>query len=189
VVDGLLDYVQEREDDFRPATVYSRVMPLRVDPHMRDCLQLRDLGPFKAPFAAAVAARAAPAAQALGVDERNLYPAEFEICTYGDGGAFRIHTDNRSQTGGGDIRVLTCVYYFSETPRRFGGGALLIHPWPVRVPGLSDQPIEIEPACNSLVMFPSMLPHEVASVQLQEGSWRARRLTLTCWLWRLPGRT
>lgn len=179
VMDDLLSYAVAREADFRPAGVYEHgVRTTIVNSRSRDCMRLTGLGPFRTLLSDAVAARADDAAARLGLSEPGMEPVEVELCAYGDGGRFRRHMDVLPPPA--RVRVLTCVYYFSTTPRRFAGGALRVHPWP----GQDAELIDIEPEPDTLVMFPSFLPHEVTPVVADTPEWRHRRFNLTCWLCR-----
>lgn len=186
-VAGLLEYVGRREQDFQPATIYrDGTAHGTVDASRRSCLRLGDLGEFRAPFHAAVEEIARRQGPSLGVQTADLKAAEFEVCAYTDGGDFKKHADTtRSEAG---VRVLSVVYYFSATPRPFTGGQLRIHPWPVPIPGASREAIDVEPECDTLVLFPSLLPHEVLPVHVGSDNWMSRRFNVTCWLWRVRPR-
>lgn len=179
-VEALLAHVVARRDAFTPADVYRRASgSTATETDTRDCLRLKDLGLGREPFAEAVAARAADAAAAFGLFERDLAAAEFELCAYGDGGRFAPHVDVVPPPAA--TRVMTCVYYFSRTPAPFTGGGLRLFAWP----GATERdPIDIEPICDRLVMFPSFLKHEVLPVALDSDDWLDRRFNLTCWLCR-----
>ncbi len=177
----LLEYAERRQRDFQSATVYRRDREKHVDNSTRDCVQLRDLGPFKDLFKFVLLDCARAAGPALGTKTDNLLPAEFEICAYGDGGFFGPHIDSHGRLGAG--RVLTCVYYFSVTPQKFSGGQLRIHPWPVALPGSERRAVDVDPSHNTLVIFPSMLRHEVLPIHLEGAQWRENRFSLTGWLW------
>jgi SM-20-related protein len=176
-VSELLTFVVGRESDFVPAGVYNKAYGTRVDATKRDCMLLHDLGGFRRPFEHLIRLHAVSAGAAFGLGA-GLVPIEFEFCAYGDGGAFTAHADTPANAA----RRLTCVYYFSRTPRPFTGGQLRLHPWPIPLTGASREMLDIEPECDSMVMFPSILPHEVLSVNSPTGSWSDRRFSLTCWL-------
>jgi SM-20-related protein len=186
-VAGLLDYTARRSAEFQPATVYrSQLKQGVVDSGARACLRLGDLGEFRAPFQAMVEETARHTRAALGVHDSTLKAAEFEICAYSDGDSFRLHADTTRAEWG--ARVLTVVYYFSTTPRPFAGGQLRIHPWPVAIPAASREPVDVEPECDTLLIFPSILPHEVLPVHTSSPDWSSRRFNLTCWMWRPAAR-
>jgi len=181
----LLRYVTAREDDFRPAIVRDRQSgKQRIDRSRRDCLALGDLGPAGRPFESFVCAAAPGILAELHLAETAVEPREFAICAYGEGGHFAGHIDTNEVTD--RVRVVSCVYYFAATPRRFSGGELRLYGLPTLSGGNAGdaQFIDIAPETDTLVAFPSWLRHEVLPVRLPEGSWRDHRFTINCWLHR-----
>jgi SM-20-related protein len=184
-VRGLLGYVAAREADFRPAIVRDRRSgKQRVDKARRDCLALSDLGTARDHFESFVRAAAPRILAELHLAETAVEPQEFAICAYGNGGRFAGHIDTNEVTD--RVRVVSCVYYFAATPRRFSGGELRLYGLPTLSGGrASDAPfIDITPETDALVVFPSWLRHEVLLVRMPEGSWRDHRFTINCWLHR-----
>jgi SM-20-related protein len=187
-VAALLDYVDGRQAQFRPGRVHDRRTDVRsVDLKVRDCLYVNGLGRLEAPIRSVVATIAAPALQALQLIEPAVEPKEFDIGAYGDGGHFRPHIDTLEQTE--RVRILSCVYYFAVTPRRFTGGQLRLHGFPRpsvggEGPGAGSF-VDIEPETDSLVIFPSWLRHEVLPVRLPSGAWTDRRFSINCWIHRV----
>jgi len=186
-VAGLLNYVADRQSDFQPGPMRNRKTgQLFVDPKFRDCLYLKDLGPFAGPIKSFVTAIAAPALDALHVIEPAVEPMEFEITAYGDGGHIGEHIDTRRGTD--RARVLSCVYYFAATPRRFSGGELRFYGFPQKsaVAGEPSLPscVDVEPHTDTLVVFPSWLRHKVLPVRIPSGAWADRRFAINCWVLR-----
>jgi Rps23 Pro-64 3,4-dihydroxylase Tpa1-like proline 4-hydroxylase len=175
-VSDLLAFVVRHEGDFIPAGLHSKDGPT-IDVTKRDCMVLYDLGEFRAPFQRIIETRIATGATALGLGA-DLVARELELCAYGDGGAFLMHHDTIVAA----TRRITCVYYFSRTPRPFTGGQLRLHPWPIPLKAASREVLDVEPECDSMIMFPSILPHEVLPVRSASGRWSDRRFSLTCWL-------
>jgi len=186
-VAALLNYVADRQGDFQPGSMHSRETgELFVDKKVRDSVYLRDLGEFAAPFKAAVSTIVGPALQALHLIEPQVESAEFELTAYGDGGHIGEHIDTRGHTSRG-VRVLSCVYYFAATPRRFSGGQLRLYGFPQRaVPGApqTDLFVDVEPVTDSLIVFPSWLRHQVLPVHVPNDAWADRRFTINCWVQR-----
>jgi Rps23 Pro-64 3,4-dihydroxylase Tpa1-like proline 4-hydroxylase len=184
-VEALLGYVADRQDDFRPARTHNRKTGHSfVDLKVRDCLIFKDLGAFKNPIKSFIAAISDQALEALHLIEPEVEPKEFEIIAYGDGGHFGDHVDLR--TGLERVRVLSCVYYFAATPRRFGGGELRLYGFPKRsIAGTEPPPlsfVDVEPDTDTLVVFPSWLRHKVLPVRVPSGAWADRRYTINCWV-------
>ena len=185
-VAALLDYVTAREADFRPSMLRDRESgQRRIDASRLECLCLRDLGPLKAPIETFVRKIAAPALAQLHLIEPAVEPREFEIATYGDGGHFVAHIDTRETSN--RVRILSCVYYFATTPRRFSGGELRLHGFPTLSGADNGSParVDIVPETDTLVVFPSWLRHEVLPVRQPSGAWADRRFSINCWIHRL----
>lgn len=184
-VAALLRYIAARERDFTLAEVRNRDgRQHRTDRAVRDCYRLADLGDFGAPFRARLIAIGAQALRELGLFERAVEPREFEICAYGDGGRFAPHIDTFGNLK--QVRILTCIYYFAATPRRFTGGLLRLHgfPRPSAQGGLASH-VDIMPETDSLVVFPSWLRHEVLPVDVPSRAWVDGQFTINCWIHRV----
>jgi SM-20-related protein len=184
-VEALLSYVADRHDNFRPAPMHNRKTGHSfVDPEIRDCLIFNGLGAFKNPIESFIVAISSQALEALHLIEPKVEPNEFEITAYGDGGHISDHVDLRNGTE--RVRVLSCVYYFAATPRRFGGGELRLFGFPKRsVAGAEPPPlsfVDVEPDTDTLIVFPSWLRHKVLPVRVPSGAWADRRFTINCWL-------
>ena len=93
-----------------------------------------------------------------------------------DGAYYRAHVD----MGGPSFhrnRRLSAVYYFFRTPAAFTGGELRMF--------RLDQPgafVDIPPVDNQLVVFPSMIPHEVREVSVPSGRFEDSRFALNLWV-------
>ena len=184
---ALLNYVADRQGDFHPGAMRDRKTgELFGDKKIRDSVYLQDLGEFAAPFKAAVGAIVGPSLQALHLNEPRVEPAEFEFTAYGDGGHIGEHIDTYERTD--RVRILSCVYYFATTPRRFSGGELRLFGLPRFSAGGGASPeasfVDIEPKTDSLVVFPSWLRHQVLPVRVPSGRWADARFTVNCWIQR-----
>jgi hypothetical protein len=185
-VTALLDYVAARERDFMPAKVRDRgVSGAKLDYGRRECLLLGHLGELKAPIETFVRQVAPYAVAQLGLIEPNVEPREFEISAHGDGGHFEPHLDTVDRLN--RVRVLSCVYYFATTPRRFTGGELRLYGFP-NPSGGADAPLpflDIVPETDTLVAFPSWLRHEVRPTRVPSGAWADYRFAINCWIHRV----
>jgi SM-20-related protein len=185
-VTGLLNHVVERQGDFVAGGMLNRQTGESFkDTNVRWSLYLRDLGPFRGPIKAFVNAIAGPALKALHVIEPQVKPKEFEITAYPDGGHIGKHIDTK--TGKERVRILSCVYYFAATPRRFDGGELRLYGFPKPNFGEKTVPesfVDIEPRSDTLVVFPSWLFHQVLPVRVPSGAWVDSRFTVNCWIHR-----
>lgn len=179
-VADLLSYVGEREADFQPALVRNRnTGDYRVDREVRSSLCLGDLGPFKAPFEEFARDISVSSLERLGFRE-TVAPETFQIVAFRDGDRFRAHIDTDTVR----VRILSCVYYFARTPRGFSGGELRLHGLPALSAANAPGFVDIAPATDTMVVFPSWLRHEVLPVQVPSGLWADGRFTLNCWLHR-----
>lgn len=185
-VADLLDYVMVRQSDFRPGLMQNRASgEVVADPVRRESVYLTDLGAFEGPIRSFIGEIAAPALGALHLNESEIEPREFEITAYRDGGHIDEHVDTYGRTE--RVRVLSCVYYFAATPRRFSGGELRLYGLP-KGPALERQLstsfVDVEPRTDTLVVFPSWIRHKVMPVRVPSGSWADSRFTVNCWMHR-----
>lgn len=184
-VAALLDYVNARAQDFRPGELRNRETgKLKIDYGLRNALYLLDVGPFAQPIERFVRGIAPEALAQLHVGEAAVVPREFELTAYGDGGHFGAHIDTDERRS--RVRVLSCVYYFAASPRRFSGGELRLYGFPTLSAAKDAGPpfVDIAPETDSLVAFPSWLRHEVLPVRVPSGAWTYGRFTINCWLHR-----
>jgi SM-20-related protein len=185
-VAGLLDYVASRQKDFRTGLMHHRESGETVaDPVLRDAVYLTDLGAFAASIRSFVGAIASPALRTLHLSVSEVEPREFLITAYRDGGHIGEHIDTYERPE--RIRVLSCVYYFARTPRRYSGGELRLYGLP-RGPAAAQRPsaafVDIEPQTDTLVIFPSWIRHQVMPVRVPSGAWLDSRFTINCWMHR-----
>jgi len=107
---------------------------------------------------------------------------EMELVAHNDGAFFARHID--TFTGSGDLpptqRMISAVYYFFDTPRRFSGGELRLYP----VLGGATSWVDIEPVCDTLVCFPSFAPHEVLPIACPSGQFAHSRFAINTWICR-----
>jgi SM-20-related protein len=189
-VAGLLDYVMARQSDFRAGEMHDRKTgEVVADQMLRDSAYLSDLGAFAGPIRSFVSAIASPALEALHVGEPKVEPKEFAITAYCDGGHIGEHVDTFGSSQ--RVRILSCVYYFAVTPRRFSGGELRLYGFP-KGPAVEQQPltsfVDIEPRTDTLVVFPSWIRHQVMPARVPSGAWLDSRFTINCWMHRAAGR-
>lgn len=179
---AMLDYVVEHENDFRAGMVRNRGSDeRRVEPALLQSRVMRGLGPFQERVATVMRDVAPIAVKRLGLLEAAVEPREFEFASYGDGGHFKVHLDTADSKR---LRILSCVYYFSLTPRRFSGGELRLHGFAVPSRGPARPTIDIAPETDMLVMFPSWMEHEVLPVHVPSGAWMDHRFSFNCWIHR-----
>lgn len=189
-ITGLLGHVVSRQADFRAGEMRNRETgEVIADSVLRDAVYLSDLGAFLSPIKAFVSTIAGPALKTLQLSEPEVEPREFIITAYRDGGHIGEHIDTYERPE--RVRILSCVYYFAATPRRFSGGELRLYGFPKGPAAAGQQPtsfVDVEPRTDTLVVFPSWIRHQVMPVRVPSGSWLDSRFTINCWMHRASGR-
>jgi len=125
------------------------------------------------------AARAAVTAFAM--PEFPIETVEMQFTAHNDGDFYKAHRDHGE--GGMEHRRLTFVYYFNRQPRAFSGGGLALFDSLTDGSRYSAQLYSlVEPADNSLIVFPSAFWHEVQKVSCPGGAYADSRFTLNGWI-------
>lgn len=101
-----------------------------------------------------------------------------QMTTHSDGDFYRTHKD----TGPNHPRVLSYIYYFHKQPKAFTGGELQLFDTDTKNDCASTTFTTIEPAHNSLIVFPSEYYHQVCTVNLPSANRLLARHTLNGWL-------
>jgi SM-20-related protein len=177
---ALLDYVQANEERFKPSLV-GVVDSLRVDETVRVSSLLQDFGPMKQELRALLAPLAPALAAELKTNPFETSRIELELAAHNDGAFFRRHIDTQradDEAFKRDLRVLSGVYYFHAMPKAFTGGALRLYAMGSRDEGKF---VDVEPLHNSLVFFPSFMPHEVMRVSCPSKRFMDSRFAINCW--------
>ena len=81
-------------------------------------------------------------------------------------------------------RVVSYVYYFHRTPRRFAGGELLLYPTGHQAGRVvfTTKPRVIAPRHNRIVFFPSSTVHEVRTIRCPSREFADSRFTVNGWV-------
>lgn len=178
----LLSYAIENEPAFSPSKI-GAAREGAVDPSMRVSLVLRDLGPLEPEIGARLLDVAPALMRQLGVAPFDVARTEIEMVAHRDGAFYRPHVDTSLDDPNDElIRLLSAVYYFNSEPRRYSGGALRLHDMGSN--GTNGPFVDIEPAHNSLVMFPSWALHQVMPVHCPSRSFADSRFAINCWFLR-----
>jgi Rps23 Pro-64 3,4-dihydroxylase Tpa1-like proline 4-hydroxylase len=104
---------------------------------------------------------------------------EAQLTASNDGEFFHTHRDNNADPV--SRRTITFVLFMFAEPQRFSGGMLRLSG--THLNGV-EHCIEIAPAQNMAVFFPSYLEHEVTIVRCPSRSFRDSRFTLNGWIHR-----
>jgi Rps23 Pro-64 3,4-dihydroxylase Tpa1-like proline 4-hydroxylase len=173
----LLDYAVAHEANFIPTGVGKAT----INRSVRFSAVLRDLGRFKSLLTDKLVPMLPQFIDRLRVSQFDFSGLETELVAHGDGAFYKQHID--TQTARYDevksIRVLSGVYYFNADPKAFTGGSLRLF-----AIGAKDQFADIEPVCNSLLVFPSWAPHEVLPVSCPSKRFIDSRFAINCWFHR-----
>jgi Rps23 Pro-64 3,4-dihydroxylase Tpa1-like proline 4-hydroxylase len=177
MVERLLALASTREATFGGTTVGRREVENK---QIRRSRVTRDFGDMRVALEAAFRARLHHAISALRLAPFTVESLSLELAAHGDGDFYRRHID----TFTGDEkarrdRILTGVYYFHTLPKAFTGGELrLFSLRPVEQGGTY---LDIAPPCDSLLLFPAWVPHEVLPVSCPEGGFAQSRFAINCW--------
>ena len=177
-VAGLFDYALAHEAAFAP-TGTGRFAEDAVKPEIRRSVGIRDLGPFGPILRSKVLSLVPELVAKLGATPVDSPKLELQLVAHRDGAFYKRHIDTQTASERNHIRVLSGVYYFHTTPKMFGGGALRLY----AIGGKDDENfIDIEPAHNTLLVFPSWAPHEVMPVDCPSGRFADSRFAINCWV-------
>lgn len=177
LVEKLLAYVAMREGDFFDTGIGRNGT---VDNTIRRSRKIREFGPLRDAVEAAFRAAVPQAVRALGLAPFELASLSLELAAHGDGDFYRRHIDTFvGEHRQNNDRVLTGVYYFHNQPKAFEGGELRLYSLlPVDKGGSY---VDIEPAHNSLLLFPAWAPHEVRAISCPNGAFAQSRFAINCW--------
>ena len=173
---------------FRPAKV-STAQP-RLDTTKRIALLSAKLGPLEGQLRERLSGVLPQVLANTGTAGWSPIDLELQLAAHGHGAYYRPHvdteigTDRQSTDGPREVRVLSAVYYFHAHPQAFTGGQIRLFRFGP-VPGVQEpqqaRHVDLEPTRNSLVVFPSWVPHEVRPVSVPTGDFADYRFALNCW--------
>lgn len=172
---AMLDHALSQEE----ACVPSRVGRGNVTA-ARQSLEIENLGPCRQIIRDAVAPLVEEFAAMFGVPIGEKRRFDGSMNAHTDGAYYKPHID----MGGHShfrSRVLSAVYYFHRQPAGFTGGELRLF----RLDSPSDF-IDVPAVDNQLVVFPSMVPHEVRPVSVPSGDYADARFAFNLWVHKVP---
>lgn len=177
----ILNYALSREGDYSPSTVKASLTDEnKRDASVRDSLVLRELGGLPAEFEQDLRTLIPDAMQVLDMDLPQNFELEFQLTAHNDGAFYRMHRDNNSPSTG--MRQLTFVYYFHHQPQAYSGGEIRLFDTLKDSEAAAVSSVSIFPDDNSLLLFPSGIPHEVTEVSCPSKNFEASRFTLNGWV-------
>lgn len=185
---ALLDWTLANRARFEPARVYGGLVPTT-----RTAEVLRDFGTLKPVLKERLRALLPEIFRRTGIRAFEVERIELEIAAHGDGAFFSRHIDLPAgpgrellaRDGGRQDRLVSAVYYFHREPKAFSGGALRLH----RFGGGEgpDDRADVQPAQNSLVVFPSWAEHEVMPIACPSHAFEDSRFAVNAWFCRRLG--
>lgn len=174
--------VLKRQDHFHPATVLpeGHDTPI-VDLRMRRASTLDDVDFIRSKFIEHLKGALPGALSRIGIKGFPVGKIEMQITHSGDGDYYRMHRD----TDATSTRAISFVYFFHTEPREFYGGELRIYD-NRRVHGIAhaDSSQLLSPRQDTLVIFPSDLPHELLPVRVPTKKFSDGRFTINGWIHR-----
>lgn len=176
--DALLDFALSHREAFQSTRVGIKDRA-RDDPQNRISVATRDLGPFKQVLKDKVTAGVPEMLASLSMTPISIAKIEIELVAHGDGAFYGRHIDLNPHHQAETIRALSGVYYFHARPRAFSGGQLRLYP---SATGATDRFIDVDPAHNSLAVFPSWVTHEVMPVRCPSNRFEDARFSVNCWV-------
>ncbi|MHB1207245.1 MAG: 2OG-Fe(II) oxygenase [Rhodospirillaceae bacterium] len=172
----VLNFALSQEQVYAAATVTD------TNSDYRRAKVLFDVSPVQPLFVPRIQAMAPEVFAQLGMLPVTVKNIECQLTAHGEGDYFKRHNDNGSMETAG--RTLSYVYYFNREPQGFSGGYLRMYETVVAngfyTAGAASK--DIEPRCNSLIMFPSYCHHEVTPVKCPSGAFGDRRFTVNGWV-------
>jgi SM-20-related protein len=178
MVAGLLGYALAHEQAFEPTKVGHDEERI-TDPAIRISLGARDLGPFKPVFKSKILDLVPDLVARLRTSPVDAPKLELQLVAHNDGAFYKRHIDTQTASECKIVRVLSGVYYFHSEPKAFSGGALRLF-----AIGDGENHVDIEPAHNSLLVFPSWAGHEVMPVRCPSKRFIDSRFAVNCWVYR-----
>ena len=176
----ILAYAVSREKDFSRSRVLNQGVLTVSD--LRISFTLKDLGPYKEIFTENISKIIPEMIASLQISPFNIGEIEVQFAAHGNGAFFTSHIDTAVHEKTETPRIISAVYYLHSIPKKFQGGNLRLHTVPIGEE--NDQPKEITPDNNSLLVFPSHAPHEVLSVVAPNVEFKDWRFAVNCWIHR-----
>lgn len=181
LVGELLEYAAAHKSEFHPAGTRAG-----YDPTVRISQKLYLSAPIKQKLEDQILPLAANFIDLLGVSAFEPDGVELELVAHGDGAFYSRHIDTftgeAAEADSGRQRLISAVLYLHVWPKAFSGGALRLYALG-RTSTIADF-VDIEPQHNSLVAFPSWIPHSVERVSCPSKDFMDSRFAINAWLWR-----
>ncbi|MBS0470855.1 MAG: 2OG-Fe(II) oxygenase [Proteobacteria bacterium] len=181
-VADILDFVLANEALLKPTKVGNGNVAER-NSELRSSKHFGRRGPVLAALEAAIRPMIGELFDVLRMRPLPVTHMECDLVVHGDGDFYKRHVDTKRAADSDPqdrFRLITGVYYLHVQPRAFDGGALRLHELGT-MPGEGAH-IDIAPRHNSIVFFPSWMPHEVMPVCVPSGRYADSRFSINCWI-------
>ena len=180
----LIAFAEEQQAAFQSSRVGASEN-LHEDASVRISWVLKGLDGLKDELTPLVREAMADAIPRLGLSAFPEGRLELEMAAHGDGAFFSPHIDTiaHGQVGKALNRAVSGVYYFYRQPKAFSGGELRLLPFDWKIKGTQNA-VELVPEHDSLVLFPSWVPHEVLPIRSSSSDFLDSRFAINCWLWK-----
>jgi SM-20-related protein len=177
VIQGLLRHVEAHESHFE----YSKIESGEIDASRRRSRRLPFTGSLATEFRSKAVVLLPDILDHLRIEPFTPTEVELELAVHGDSDFFSTHVDSDRNASGG--RLISAVYYFHRLPKVFSGGNLRVysHAEDSRKRSVF---VEVPPANDTLVFFPSWLPHEVTRITSASRDTGDSRFSINCWFHR-----
>lgn len=180
-----MDDALSHPEQFEAATVYVKGNQ-EILPDQRIAIKkVGGLGSNKEAFLHRISQAREVMFLAAGIKAQPIVKMETEVVAHGNGGRFGRHIDtltgkSRLDQPAKGSRTVSAVYYFYNEPKAFTGGELRLFPFGAGSEAVSY--VDITPAQNSLLVFPSFASHEVLPVVCPSERFCDYRFSVNCWL-------
>ena len=175
---ALLAWATNNEAEFKASHVTDD-KTARVDPSVRVSMRVKDFGPTVSILRERMLDLTPALIRDLRVTSFEPSGVETELVASNDGAFFVSHIDTLT---GHAQRLVSAVYYFHAEPKMFSGGALRLHA-PFKKAGETNF-VDVQPEQNTLVVFPSWMPHEVRPVSCPTRRFSHSRFSVNLWILR-----
>lgn len=174
---ALLDFALANEAGFASSTIVAKGDD-EVYSDIRRSLTFRgDWDALRAHFRAAVFARMEEILAATGIANWEPKTTQIDLAAHRDGDFYRTHIDTLiGEAKAQSVRMISSVYYYHRRPKGFSDGELRIRDI------MSDEEMLITPKHDRLVVFASMLPHEVLPIRIAGNAFEDARFSVNCWI-------
>lgn len=173
----ILDFAVEKESEFI-ATPISRGGMNVPDESICVSVTLYDMGRLQEKLDEKFRSMVPEMISHLKISPFTAGRIDLHLAAHGDGAFFSNHIDTIVHKDKETPRVISAIYYLHTSPKQFTGGELRLHPLPFGPD--SDEPVDVAPDNNKLLVFPSFAPHEVLRINAPGVEFKNWRFALNC---------